>query len=156
VAKWALKQGFDDLLIDGKFERADKFPKLERFREHTIDVVIGERNSPGRIQELLKRALEIGKGTAKILDAKNRPHVVSTEMSCPCCGQSFEELDPRLFSFNSPHGWCEECHGFGEVWKVSVDPKLDSAIEIELSQERQHESLEEDEARPCPSCKGAR
>jgi excinuclease ABC subunit A len=156
VAKWALKQGFEDLLIDGKFERADKFPKLERFREHTIDVVIGERNSPGRTQELLKRALEIGKGTARILDAKNRAHVVSTEMSCPCCGESFEELDPRLFSFNSPHGWCEECHGFGEVWKVAVDPKLDSAIEIEMSQERQHESLEEGEARPCPSCKGAR
>ena len=156
VAKWALKQGFEELLIDGKFERADKFPKLERFREHTIDVVIGERNSATRIQELLKRALDIGKGTARILDAKGKAHVVSTEMSCPGCGQSFEELDPRLFSFNSPHGACEECRGFGEVWKFAVDPKLDSAIDIELSQERQHECLEDGESRPCPSCNGAR
>ena len=107
-------------------------------------------------REMVKRALKIGKGTAKLLDARKRATVLSTEMSCPSCGQSFEELDPRLFSFNSPHGWCEECHGFGEVWKAYVDPKLESAIEIELAQERQHESLEEGEATPCPSCHGAR
>ncbi len=77
-------------------------------------------------------------------------------MSCPQCGDSFEELDPRLFSFNSPHGWCEECHGFGEVWKANVDPKLETQAEIEMAQERQHESLDDGEARPCPSCNGAR
>jgi len=156
VARWAIRHGFEDLLVDGKIVKAERFEKLDRFREHTIDVVVGERSGPTRVQELVKRAIEIGKGTAKILDGKNKMHVLSTEMSCPQCGMSFEELDPRLFSFNSPHGWCEECHGFGEVWKAYVDPKLESAIEIELAQERQHESLEEDEAKPCPSCKGAR
>lgn len=156
VARWAEKQGFDQLLVDGKFVATEKFQKLDRFREHTIDVVVGERESGGRVQELVKRALEIGKGTAKIMDAKKRVHVLSTEMSCPSCGMSFEELDPRLFSYNSPHGWCEECHGFGEVWKAYVDPKLESQVEIEMAQERQHESLDEGEARPCPSCHGAR
>ena len=156
VARWALRQGFEDLIVDGRFVKAEGFQKLDRFREHTIDVVIGERASEGRVQELVKRALEIGKGTAKVMDAKNRVTVLSTEMSCPGCGASFEELDPRLFSFNSPHGWCEECHGFGEVWKTSVDPRLESEIEIEMARERQHESLDEGEARPCPSCHGVR
>ncbi len=156
VARWAMRQGFEDLLVDGKMMKVEGFQKLDRFREHTIDVVVGERPSAARVQDLMKRAIEIGKGTAKILDAKKRVHVLSTEMSCPGCGTSFEELDPRLFSFNSPHGWCAQCHGFGEVWKASVDPKLESALEIEMAQERQHEWLDEDEAKPCPSCHGAR
>ncbi|MEP6673373.1 MAG: excinuclease ABC subunit UvrA, partial [Chthoniobacter sp.] len=156
VAKWAEKQGFSDLLVDGKFVSVEGFEKLDRFREHTIDVLIGEPDSPEQIREMVKQALKIGKGTAKLLDARKRATVLSTEMSCPSCGDSFEELDPRLFSFNSPHGWCPECHGFGEVWKSYVDPKLESAIEIEMAQERQHEWLEEGEAKPCPSCHGAR
>jgi excinuclease ABC subunit A len=156
VAKWAERQGFEDLLVDGKFVRVAAFEKLERFREHTIDVVVGERPGPERVPDLVKRAIEIGKGTAKVLDAKNRIHVLSTEMSCPGCGASFEELDPRLFSFNSPHGWCEECKGFGEVWKVSVDPKLEGALEIEMAQERQRDWVEDEDVKPCPSCRGAR
>ena len=150
VAKWALRQGFDLLLVDGKFERADAFPKLERFREHTIDVLVGSDAAAA------KRAIEIGKGTAKILDAKNRLTVLSTEMSCPGCGDSFEELDPRLFSFNSPHGWCPDCHGFGETWKAYVNPRLETAIEIEMDRERQHHSLDEGEAVPCAACAGTR
>ncbi len=156
VARWAVRQGFEDLLVDGKLVKAERMDKLDRFREHTIDVVVGERPSAARVQDLVKRALEIGKGTAKVLDAKKKLHVLSTEMSCPGCGVSFEELDPRLFSFNSPHGWCEECHGFGEVWKAQVDPKLESQVEIELAQERQHESLDDGEAHACASCQGAR
>lgn len=150
VAKWALRQGFEQLLVDGKFERADAFPKLERFREHTIDVLVGGDAAA------VKRAIEIGKGTAKLLDAKNRLTVLSTEMSCPGCGDSFEELDPRLFSFNSPHGWCADCHGFGETWKAYVNPRLETAIEIEMDQERQHQSLDEGEAVPCAACAGTR
>ncbi|MHA3770327.1 excinuclease ABC subunit UvrA [Verrucomicrobiota bacterium sgz303538] len=156
VARWALRHGYEQLLVDGKWERADQFPKLERFREHTIDVLVGERGSSGRTQELLKRALEIGRGTARLIDAKGRSHVVSTERCCPDCGQSFEELDPRLFSFNSPHGWCPECRGFGEVWKAWVNPRLDSELEIEMDQEKQHEWLDEGQAKTCPSCDGSR
>ena len=156
VGKWAQRQGFEELLIDGKFERAEKFPKLERFREHNIDVLVGESTDATPVEELVKRAMGIGRGTAKVMDDKDRLSVLSTEMSCPCCGQSFEQLDPRLFSFNSPHGWCEECKGFGEVWKVTVDPKLESQIEIEVAQERQHERLEDGEAQTCAICAGAR
>ena len=77
-------------------------------------------------------------------------------MSCPGCGDSFEELDPRLFSFNSPHGWCEECRGFGEVWKVCVNPRLEAALEIEMEQERQHDGSTKARRGPCPVCHGAR
>ena len=81
-------------------------------------------------------------------------------MSCPGCGRAFEELDPRLFSFNSPHGWCETCNGFGEIWNEKVqraeEETGDSKLENEMSAERQFESVEEGESVPCPDCHGSR
>ena len=158
VAKWALKEGFTTLLVDGKFAQAEGFKKLERFQEHTIDVLVGESGRGKNLREIVARALEVGRGTAKLLDAKNRVTILSTHMSCPGCGQSFEELDPRLFSFNSPHGWCEHCHGFGEIWETSPakNDEADSVLEAELDEERRHESLDENEAKPCPVCAGSR
>jgi excinuclease ABC subunit A len=156
VAAWARQHGFDQLLVDGKFESTDCFPKLERFREHTIDVVVYTGGAGKELRQMTARALEIGKGTARVLDSRKHFHILSTEMSCPSCGTSFEELDPRLFSYNSPHGWCPECHGFGEKWKACVDPRLESALEIELDQERQHAALDEGESTPCPGCDGIR
>src|SRR2546422_1139907 len=85
---------------------------------------------------------------------------MSTEMSCPNCGRAFEELDPRLFSFNSPHGACEECGGFGEIWDQDVQTGAsadgESVLENELAAERESEWIEEDEARECPRCHGSR
>lgn len=157
VAQWALKQGFKTLLVDGRFVATENFKKLERFQEHTIDVLV-ESVGTGRssTEALIRRALEIGRGTVRILDSKNHFAVLSTEMSCPGCGQSFEELDPRLFSFNSPHGWCERCRGFGEIWNVAEKLRTESVLEAELDEERQHEWLEEGEALVCPACAGTR
>ncbi len=111
-------------------------------------------------REVVRRALEIGRGTGRLLDSKNRLTVMSTEMSCPNCGRAFEELDPRLFSFNSPHGACEECGGFGEIWdqdlQTGASPDGDSVLETELAAERESEWIEEGEARECPSCHGSR
>src|SRR5207302_10388463 len=147
----------ETLLADGKFVAAEGFQKLERFKEHSIDVLVGETGAGKKLDELLVRALEIGRGTAKLLDAKNRITILSTEMSCPGCGQSFEELDPRLFSFNSPHGWCEQCRGFGEVWDApTYDADKDTVLEAELQEERLHEWLAPNEARTCPACEGSR
>ncbi len=156
VAKWAIKHGFDELFVDGRFIRADAFKKLERFKEHSIDVLVGTRGSAGRLREILKRALEIGRGTARLLDSKGNSTILSTEMSCPSCGDSFEELDPRLFSFNSPHGWCEECRGFGEVWNTVEPSDGETDLERELVEERRHEWLDEGEAQPCRHCHGSR
>ena len=187
VAAWAVKHGFDWLWVDGAFKSAHGFQKLERFREHTIDVVVGtvggkkktaaakaaeakaaaaKPKARGKAmeavgddpREIVKRALEIGKGTARIVDAKDGSVVLSTEMSCPEYRQAFEELDPRLFSYNSPHGWCPECRGFGIVWRGSLvkDDDNISAAERELAEERATQWLDEDDAKPCPECAGAR
>ncbi len=157
VAAWAVKQGFEMLLVDGMLVPAAGFTRLERFREHTIDVVVGDiRRKSGDRRKLLERALEIGKGTAKLLDARNRITVLSTEMSCPQCGMAFEELDPRLFSFNSPHGWCPHCHGFGEIWDYAENGRDDglSILERELKEERARDWVEH--ARACEHCGGSR
>lgn len=156
VAAWALRHGYAVLLVDGKFERADAFPKLERFREHSVDALIGTYRSGPGLDALVARALEVGKGTFRALDSRNRFTVFSALNACGSCGRSFEELDPRLFSFNSPHGWCPGCRGFGEVWRATVNPRAESLLEQELDEERQHERLDDGEAEPCPDCSGAR
>ena len=162
VAHWAERQGFETLYVDGQLVPIRNFRKLERFKEHTIDVVVGviDRKRIADARAIARRALEIGRGTARLLDSRNRLTVMSTEMSCPGCGRAFEELDPRLFSFNSPHGACEACGGFGEIWdrelQTAADRDGESILESELAAERQSEWIEEGEARECPSCHGSR
>jgi excinuclease ABC subunit A len=162
VARWAERQGFDTLYVDGRLVPISHFRKLERFKEHTIDVVVGtmDRRRIVQARDVVRRALEIGRGTAHLLDSKNRLTVTSTEMSCPGCGRAFEELDPRLFSFNSPHGACQECGGFGEIWdqdlQTAANRDGESLLENELAAERESEWIEEGEARECPSCHGSR
>lgn len=184
VARWAADHGFSSLLVDGEMVEVGDFQALERFKEHTIDVLIGtiEQGAENDILELAKRALEIGKGTAKArrtpskTETKSRKkpkkskasanqlpeedsgfRILSSEMNCPDCGRSFEVLDPRLFSFNSPHGWCEHCRGFGEVWSEIPSPKdFDSELEADLAAEKSFENREDGETRPCPVCRGAR
>jgi excinuclease ABC subunit A len=162
VGRWAERQGFDTLYVDGQLIPVGQFRKLERFKEHTIDAVVGMIDAKRilKARNLVQRALDIGRGTAHLLDARNRLTVMSTEMSCPGCGRAFEELDPRLFSFNSPHGWCEVCAGFGEMWDEKLqqndEETGDSMLENELNAERQFESVDESDAVPCPECYGAR
>ena len=162
VARWAERQGFDTLYVDEKLIPIAEFRKLERFKEHSIDVVVGTIDAKRilKARNLAKRAIEIGRGTAHLLDAKNRRTVLSTEMSCPNCGRAFEELDPRLFSFNSPHGACEECGGFGEIFNAQLQTGAegdgDSVLENELAAERESEWIESTEAKECPRCHGSR
>ncbi|MEY2480342.1 MAG: excinuclease subunit [Verrucomicrobiota bacterium] len=162
VARWAERQGFDTLYVDQMLIPVSQFRKLERFKEHTIDVVVGVIDAKRilKARNLTQRALEIGRGTAHLLDHKNRLTVMSTEMSCPGCGRAFEELDPRLFSFNSPHGACETCGGFGEIWNEKLQTGEsddgDSVLENELAAERESEWIDESEAHECPSCHGSR
>jgi excinuclease ABC subunit A len=162
VARWAERQGFDTLFVDGQLIPVGQFRKLERFKEHTIDVVVGAIDAKRilKARNLVQRALDIGRGTAHLLDSKHRLTVMSTEMSCPGCGRAFEELDPRLFSFNSPHGACEECGGFGEIWdrekQTGTEDNGESVLENELAAERESEWIDEEEAVPCPACHGSR
>ncbi len=158
VAEWAVRHDFDTLLVDGKLIKADKFPELSRYREHSIDVLVGQitKASEEEALALARRALEIGKNTARLVRGKDS-ELLSTEMACPSCARAFEPLDPRMFSFNSPHGWCETCRGFGLVYDSAV--KTDQArtqLEADLQEEQAREETDEDVARPCPDCGGVR
>ncbi len=160
VARAASRQGIEMLLVDGRLVAVEGFTKLERFKEHTIDALVGTLEKPDTktADELVRRALALGRGTARVEDANGKSTVLSTEMNCPSCSRAFEPLDPRLFSFNSPHGWCTHCRGFGEVWSElgAGTKEFDSQLEAELDEERRHEGLEDSEPRPCPVCKGSR
>src|SRR5207302_9399660 len=117
-AQWAAKKGFKTLRVDGASLSTAKWPRLSRFKEHTIELPVAEievrANTDTALQQALSRALDFGKGLVHVLGPKSeRVAVFSTKRACPACGRSFAELDPRLFSFNSKHGWCESCYGTG-------------------------------------------
>jgi excinuclease ABC subunit A len=182
IAEWALKQGFTRLLVDRQFKDSEGFTRLERFKEHDIDVVVAEVPSDqsavisGRVKKgqlkdsslitdhcslgtQISRALEIGKGLIKLFTAEKKFILLSTKSSCPCCNQSFEELDPRLFSFNSPHGWCGECRGHGRVPKRRQfldTARFDSVLEAEIDADRAIERMDDVELVECPACRGSR
>ncbi len=125
LARWALRQGFSHLRVDGVMTPTGAWPRLERFREHDIELPVGEitvtPRAEGELRALIERAIGLGKGAVQVAGAGNgRPRrtaeeVFSTRRACPRCGRSFAELDPRLFSFNSRHGWCPRCYGTGLV-----------------------------------------
>jgi excinuclease ABC subunit A len=176
LAKWAKAKGYSSLRVDGAFLPVDPFPRIDRFKEHNIELPVADlRVLPANERALraeLSKALELGKGVVHVLSdldalvkaasrAKGLVEMVlhqarySTKRACPSCGRSFAELDPRLFSYNSKHGWCVACYGTGlkiaEVeWSDerartgTEDHVLDSWIEW----------LEVDEA--CPACAGRR
>ncbi|MEZ0387137.1 MAG: excinuclease ABC subunit UvrA, partial [Verrucomicrobium sp.] len=161
VAEFAAKQGITTLLVDGQFKDTANFKRLERFKEHTIDAVLGElakKASAISLRPMIEKALKMGKGTLKVLLADKSVQILNTEMSCPQCGMSFEELDPRLFSFNSPHGWCRDCRGFGyRPATENLDHRRDdfSLLEAEMEEERKFDSGEHALV-PCDSCHGSR
>ena len=117
LAVWAAKKGYTHLRIDGALLPTDNWPRLSRFHEHTIELPIANvAVSPRAERELrsaLTTALDFGKGVVHVIKADGRAAIFSTRRACPSCARSFAELDPRLFSFNSKHGWCEDCFGTG-------------------------------------------
>ncbi len=118
LAKWAAKKGFKTLRVDGANLSTSQWPRLSRFKEHTIELPVAEIDVEAKadtaLHAALARALDFGKGLVHVLGPKSDAVTVfSTKRACPGCGRSFAELDPRLFSFNSKHGWCESCYGTG-------------------------------------------
>lgn len=122
-----LKEGFSRVRVDGKVHRLEDAQKLrlEKYKKHDIEVVVA-RVSPKDSQTLaqaIETAVKKGEdGLVYVLDEKGAPSQFSSKMACPACGLSFEELEPRMFSFNSPFGACEACNGLGI--KMEFDPDL--------------------------------
>jgi len=116
LAQWAYSQGYYKLRTDGKIHWVDQFPQIDRYKEHRIEVVMGDivvnPENEKEIREMLEKAFYFGKETAYI-ETKRSSRIVSKSRSCQQCRRSFDEPDPRLFSFNSRHGWCPNCFGTG-------------------------------------------
>jgi len=122
------RAGFVRVRIDGIIYRVDEAleKSLARYKKHNIEVVVDrlildKELDKSRLVDSLETALKLGKGIV-IISHKSKHEVFSEHFACEECGISLPELEPRLFSFNSPYGACPSCQGLGE--KLEVDPKL--------------------------------
>ncbi len=182
VAEWAVSHGYAEVRADGKFYPAKQRLRLDRFREHNVEIVVGVMDAkqegkklhkleglnqshkagtsrragagaPYReAQQLIDETLKLGQGTLFALDNDGRTTVHSTERACPKCGRSFEALDPKNFSYNSPQGWCPRCRGFGELFYL---PDVDRGARADAIEESWY-GWQEGEREMCPECGGAR
>ncbi len=184
LAKWASARGFDHLRVDGEFLPVagwgtTKGPKIDRYREHTIELPVGDvvvtPENEARLRELLASALEHGKGVVHLITGleglsealstgkstlhMGRVKVFSTQRACPSCGTSFPELDPRLFSYNSKHGWCADCVGTGLALTREQRKVLDDSQQDDNKGREQtfaEPDVEDVEDAECGTCHGAR
>ena len=182
VAEWAANHGYAEVRADGKFYPANQRLRLDRFREHNVEIVVGvldakpQAKKPHKLvglnrlhkagawrragdsapyleaQQLIDKTLKLGQGTLFALDNHGRSTVHSTERACPKCGRSFEVLDPKNFSYNSPQGWCPRCRGFGELFYL---PDVDRGARADAIEESWY-GWQEGEREICPECGGAR
>ncbi len=121
------KAGFTKARVDGKLYPLESPPGLKRYVKHDIDLFVDEFTVALADRERLSEAVELALGQSKGLiaveEASGKSQALYSEKNaCPSCGISFPELEPRLFSFNSPHGACPECGGLGI--KIEIDPDL--------------------------------
>jgi len=120
------RRGFVRARVDGRIARVEDVEELARYERHTIEAVVDrlkpDPHSPGRLREALESALGLAQGEVIVSpsdakgDDKGGPgedRGFSTARTCPGCGAETPPLEPRLFSFNSPHGACPECEGLG-------------------------------------------
>ncbi len=109
------KDGYVRVRVDGQLRRTDEEIKLGRYVMHDIDIVIDrlDASDRSRLVEACEHALQKSGGLMKVWVEGKKDKLYSSRMACPVCGMVFEELQPRMFSFNSPFGACETCHGLG-------------------------------------------
>lgn len=123
----AKSAGFARIRIDGRIIELTEDIDLEKYQKHDIEIVVDRliisQDSKKRLAESLETALELTDGLVTVwyLD-DDRSEIFSEKSSCPDCGISIPELQPRLFSFNNPFGACPECHGIGIT--MEFDPDL--------------------------------
>jgi excinuclease ABC subunit A len=119
------KLGFLTARVDGKPVKTDKTLLLERYKKHNIEIIVDElvvtEEEKDRLAESLQTALNLAQGVVAV-ESEDGSSFFSENLACPICGISFEEIEPRMFSFNSPYGACKECMGLGI--KIRMDPDL--------------------------------
>ncbi len=120
-----LGKGYEAVKIDGEIKQLREKIVLSKTKRHDIDVLVDEiyvseftqdpRNSRERLSEAVELALSESNGLVKIQSPDGSQRTLSAKFICPTDGSSFPEVEPRLFSFNSPYGACPECNGLGVV-----------------------------------------
>ncbi|WP_414665052.1 excinuclease ABC subunit UvrA [Horticoccus sp. 23ND18S-11] len=193
IATWIAGQGYDLMRADGRLTRVEAFQKLDRYKEHDIEVVVGDLKQLGERRgvetsrgrgagsqvdpkasrtssesklpatspaRLLDTALRLGKGSCFLLTPDGTIlSWFSTTRTDIETGESFPELDPKNFSFNSPRGWCPTCRGHGRVFPWMLEPDEDNEDDPAARlREFGVESAEDmsDAGQPCPECHGER
>ena len=184
LAKWAKARGHTHLRVDGEFMRVDPWPRIDRFKEHTIELPVGDivvaLENEAELRALLSQTLQHGKGVMHLLapldglshamgnggstNGVGTVKVFSTKRACPTCGTSYPELDPRMFSYNSKHGWCPACVGTGltltREQRRAYDDTIGNGKDDDRGREQSFPS-EETEVEgvadtPCAECGGTR
>ncbi|MFM0505333.1 excinuclease ABC subunit UvrA [Paraburkholderia caffeinilytica] len=182
LAKWAKARGNTHLRVDGEFVPVDPWPKLDRFREHTIELPVTDLvvspDKEAELRQALDQTLEIGKGVMHLLAPLDGLHdaisggrptaklgavkVLSTKRACPVCGTSYPELDPRMFSYNSKHGWCTTCVGTGLALTREQRAAYDDTVVVDDNRGREQSLPSEEQEpeglvdEPCADCGGTR
>lgn len=118
------KEGFIRVRVDGESYTLDELPKLEKNKKHSIEIVVDrivlKEDIDSRLAESIETALKHGEG--KVIVVLNETEITMSEFfSCPYCDFIVPDLEPRLFSFNSPFGACPDCSGLGTKMEVNVD-----------------------------------
>ncbi len=122
------RRGFVRARVDGVVYSLDEWPRLDKQKKHTIEIVtdrlVNDEASGQRLSEAVEQALVVSEGLVRIVDADNgSEQVYSEKFACAQHPDVFvPELEPRIFSFNSPHGACPSCSGLGH--RLEVDPEL--------------------------------
>ena len=122
------KAGFARVRVDGVVYALDEFPELDKKYKHTIEIVadrlVNNDDSRSRLAQSVEQALEVAEGRLTVIDAdQDETHSYSLMYACPDHPEiTIPELEPRTFSFNSPHGACPVCTGLGS--RLEVDPDL--------------------------------
>jgi excinuclease ABC subunit A len=180
LADWARPRGYTHLRVDGHFLPTNGFPRLDRFKEHTIELPVASLEVSAQnetaLRQALTTALEHGKGVVHVLsqldglreameagtdtNSIGRLDVYSTKRACPVCDTSYAELDPRLFSYNSKHGWCPDCVGTGVKLNKDQRKVLDDSVRDDKDKGREQTFAEPDVDDlvdvACPTCEGTR
>ncbi len=180
LADWARPRGFTHLRVDGNFLPTTGFPRIDRFKEHTVELPVASLDVLPQKEALLRAALADalthGKGVVHILShldglreamadglstaSIGALQVFSTKRACPVCATSYSELDPRLFSYNSKHGWCTECVGTGVALTREQRKVLDDSLGDDDNNGREktfaEPELDDVASTTCSACQGSR
>ena len=161
IATWIANQGYELMRADGRLTRVDAFQKLDRYREHDIEAVVADLKNNPRPGLALDLGLSVGKGACFLLTPQGEIlSWFSTTRTDIDTGESFPELEPKHFSFNSPRGWCPACRGHGRIFPWMLEPKDDDEKDDSAARLREFgiDAAEDvaDDGQPCPECHGER